>query len=81
VIASPRGRVLGASILGAQAGELIQPWTLAIARGIKLSAMAGTIAPYPTRGEASKRAAGGFYADAMASPWTQRLVRLLGRLG
>ncbi len=81
VIATPRGRVLGASILGAQAGELIQPWTLAIAQGIKLSAMAGTIAPYPTRGEASKRAAGGFYADTMSSRWTQGLVRLLLRLG
>jgi pyruvate/2-oxoglutarate dehydrogenase complex dihydrolipoamide dehydrogenase (E3) component len=81
VIASPRGRVLGASILGAQAGELIQPWTLAIAQGIKLSAMAGTIAPYPTRGEASKRAAGGFYAETMSSRWTQGLVRLLLRLG
>ncbi len=81
VIATPRGRVLGASILGAQAGELIQPWTLAIAQGIKLSAMAGTIAPYPTRGEASKRAAGGFFADQIASRWTQGLVRLLLRLG
>ena len=81
VIASPRGRVLGASILGVQAGELIQPWTLAIAQGIKLSAMAGTIAPYPTRGEASKRAAGGFYADKISSRWTQGLVRLLLRLG
>jgi len=80
VIATPRGRVLGASILGAQAGELIQPWTLAIAQGIKLSAMAGTIAPYPTRGEASKRAAGGFYADKISSRWTQGLVRLLLRL-
>lgn len=81
VIATPRGRVLGASILGAQAGELIQPWTLAIAQGIKLSAMAGTIAPYPTRGEAGKRAAGGFYADKISSRWTQGLVRLLLKLG
>ena len=81
VIATPRGRVLGASILGAQAGELIQPWTLAIAQGIKLSAMAGTIAPYPTRGEAGKRAAAGFYGDKISSRWTQGLVRLLLRLG
>jgi pyruvate/2-oxoglutarate dehydrogenase complex dihydrolipoamide dehydrogenase (E3) component len=81
VIANPRGRILGVSILGAQAGELIQPWTLAIARGIGLSAMAGTIAPYPTLGEASKRAAGSFYTDKMSAKWTQRLVRLLLRLG
>jgi pyruvate/2-oxoglutarate dehydrogenase complex dihydrolipoamide dehydrogenase (E3) component len=81
VIATPRGRILGASILGAQAGESIQPWTLAIGQGLKLSAMAGTIAPYPTRGEASKRAAGSFYADKISSRWTQGLVRLLLKLG
>ncbi len=81
VIASPRGRILGASILGAQAGELIQPWTLAIARGIGLSAMAGTIVPYPTLGEVGKRAAGSFYAEKVSSKWTQRLVRLLLSLG
>ena len=33
VIATPRGRVLGVSILGARAGELIQLWGLAIQQG------------------------------------------------
>ena len=81
VVATPRGRILGASILGAHAGESIQPWILAIARRIGLSAMAGTIAPYPTLGEASKRAAASFYAEKMFSERTKRLVRLLLRLG
>ena len=81
VVATPRGRILGASILGAHAGESIQPWILAISRRIGLSAMAGTIAPYPTLGEASKRAAASFYAEKMFSERTKRLVRLLLRLG
>ena len=81
VIATPRGRVLGAAILGAQAGELIQPWILAISRRIGLSAMAGMIVPYPTLGEASKRAAAGFYTQKLFSERTKRLVRLLLRLG
>ncbi len=81
VIATPRGRVLGAAILGAQAGELIQPWILAISRRIGLSAMAGMIVPYPTLGEASKRAAAGFYTQKLFSERTNRLVRLLLRLG
>ena len=81
VVATPRGRILGASILGAHAGESIQPWILAISRRIGLSAMAGTIAPYPTLGEASKRAAASFYAEKMFSEGTKRLVRLLLRLG
>ncbi len=81
VIATPRGRILGASILGAHAGESIQPWILAVARRIGLSAMAGTIAPYPTLGEAGKRAAASFYAEKLFSERTKRLVRLLLRLG
>jgi pyruvate/2-oxoglutarate dehydrogenase complex dihydrolipoamide dehydrogenase (E3) component len=81
VVATPRGRVLGASILGIHAGDLIQPWVLAIAQGLKLSALAQMVAPYPTRGEASKRAAGSFFAPKLFSERTKRLVRLLARLG
>ncbi len=43
--------------------------------------MAGTIAPYPTLGEANKRAAVSFYAEKLFSEHTKRLVRLLLRLG
>jgi len=81
VIATPRGRVLGASIVGAQAGELIQPWVLAIAQGIKLGALAQMIAPYPTLGEASKRAAGAFFTPSLFSARTRRLVRFLACFG
>jgi len=81
VVTRRNGRVLGASILGAQAGELIQPWALAIGRGLKVGAIATMIAPYPTLGEVSKRAAGSFFAPKLFSERTRRLVRLLGRLG
>ncbi|MEQ8965988.1 MAG: FAD-dependent oxidoreductase [Azospirillaceae bacterium] len=80
-ICTPRGRILGAGIVGAQAGELIQPWILAIAKKIGIGALATMIAPYPTRGEASKRAAGAFYTPSLFSPRTRRLVALLRRLG
>jgi len=81
VIATPRGRVLGASILGAHAGDLIQTWGLAIAQGLKVSALAGMIAPYPTLGEVNKRAAGSFYTAALFSPKVRRLVRFLALFG
>jgi pyruvate/2-oxoglutarate dehydrogenase complex dihydrolipoamide dehydrogenase (E3) component len=81
VIADKRGRVLGAAILAPHAGELIQPWILAVANGLKLSAIANMIAPYPTLGEASKRAAGSFYTPLLFNKRMQRLVRLLRRLG
>ena len=53
------GRILGASILGAGAGDLILPWALAISQKLKVGALANLIVPYPTRSEASKRAAAG----------------------
>ncbi len=81
VIATPRGRVLGVSILGARAGELIQLWGLAIQQGLKLSAVARMIAPYPTLGEVNKRAAGSFYTAALFGPRLRRLVRVLAKFG
>lgn len=73
-------RLIGAGILSPNAGELIGQWTLAIARKIPLSAMAGLIAPYPTRSEAGKRAAGSYFAAQLFSERTKTLVRLLGWL-
>ncbi len=81
VIATRRGRILGASIVGAHAGELIQPWVLAISRKLRISAMANLIAPYPTLGEINKRVAGSFYAESLFSPRTRAIVRLLRRFG
>ena len=81
VIARRNGRVLGASIIGAHAGELIQSWGLAISGGLKLATIAGMIAPYPTLSEVSKRAAGSFFTPKLFSDRTRRLVRLLAKLG
>jgi pyruvate/2-oxoglutarate dehydrogenase complex dihydrolipoamide dehydrogenase (E3) component len=81
VVVGRRGRILGASIVGAQAGELIMPWVLAIGQGLKIGALANMIVPYPTRGEVSKRAAGSYYTAKLFSPRTRWLVRQLARLG
>jgi pyruvate/2-oxoglutarate dehydrogenase complex dihydrolipoamide dehydrogenase (E3) component len=81
IVTTPRGRILGAAILGAAAGDLILPWALAISQKLKIGAMANLIVPYPTRGEAGKRAAGSFYTPALFAPRTHRLVRLLARFG
>ncbi|HEV2300243.1 MAG TPA: FAD-dependent oxidoreductase, partial [Stellaceae bacterium] len=75
------GQILGAAILGQNAGDLILPWTLAIARGLKIGAMANLVVPYPTRGEAGKRAAGAFYAPRLFSARSRALVRFLARFG
>jgi pyruvate/2-oxoglutarate dehydrogenase complex dihydrolipoamide dehydrogenase (E3) component len=44
-VATKSGRILGTSILGAHAGELIQVWVLAIGQGLNVKALAGMIAP------------------------------------
>jgi pyruvate/2-oxoglutarate dehydrogenase complex dihydrolipoamide dehydrogenase (E3) component len=81
IVTRSNGRILGASILGAGAGDLILPWALAISQKLKISALANLIVPYPTRGEAGKRAAGSYYTPTLFSPRTHRLVRLLARFG
>jgi pyruvate/2-oxoglutarate dehydrogenase complex dihydrolipoamide dehydrogenase (E3) component len=81
VVTRSNGRILGASILGAGASDLILPWALAIAQRLKIGAMANLIVPYPTRGEASKRAAGSYYTPTLFSARTRRLVRFLARFG
>jgi pyruvate/2-oxoglutarate dehydrogenase complex dihydrolipoamide dehydrogenase (E3) component len=81
VVATAKGRVLGVSIVGAGAGELLLPWTLAIDRRLKLSALAGTIVAYPTMSEVSARVAGSFYLQKFLNERTRRVVRLLARLG
>lgn len=80
VVVTAKGRILGAGIAGLHAGELIQPWILAIDRGMRIGALANIIAPYPTLGEANKRAAGSFYTPKLFTPRIRKLVRLLMRI-
>ena len=79
IITDARGRIHGVSLLGAEAGELLGLWSLAMAQRLTLRAITQLILPYPTRGDIAKRAAGVFYAPKLFSPWPKRLVRL--RLG
>ena len=80
LVVDKRGRVLGAGLVGPNAGETIGMWTLAIARRIPLSALAGMIVPYPTRAEAGKRAAGVFFTPRLFSNASRRAVKWLSRL-
>lgn len=80
-VVSKRGKILGATIVGSQAGELILPWVLGISKGLKIGDMASIIAPYPTLSEVSKRAAGSFFTPALFSNRTKWLVRFLGAFG
>jgi len=79
VVTNGRGRVLGATIVGAHAGELITPWALAISQGLNIRAVAETVVPYPTFGEINKRAAMMFFASIAANPRVRRVIQWLRR--
>jgi pyruvate/2-oxoglutarate dehydrogenase complex dihydrolipoamide dehydrogenase (E3) component len=73
-----RGKPVGASIAGAEAGELIALWAMAIANNLPISAIANTILPYPTLNEVSKRAAGAYFSPKLFdSPMVKRVVRFV----
>ncbi len=77
-----RGKPVGASIAGAQAGELIQTWALVIANGLKIGAVATMVSPYPTLGEINKRAAGQYYTPRLfESERVKKVVRFVQRFG
>lgn len=75
-----KGRPVGASIVGASAGDLIGVWALAIANNLKMSQVAGMVAPYPTLGEVNKRAAGAYFSPRLfESAMVKKVVGLVQR--
>jgi len=75
-----RGKVLGATILGAQAGELLHEIVLAMQTGAKIGAISAAIHAYPTRAQIHRRVVNTYYGRKLFSPGTRRLVRWLNRL-
>jgi pyruvate/2-oxoglutarate dehydrogenase complex dihydrolipoamide dehydrogenase (E3) component len=72
-----RGRILGVGVVGANAGEVIQPWVLAMTEGLKIRAIAGMVAPYPTLGEINRRAAVNYFSGLASNPWVRRVIGVL----
>lgn len=76
-----KGRPVGVSIVGPQAGEQIALWSLAIVNRLKLGQIAAMVAPYPTLSEINKRAAGAYFSPRLfQSPAIKRIVRLIQRV-
>ncbi|MEP3329288.1 FAD-dependent oxidoreductase [Sedimentitalea sp.] len=74
------GRPVGATIVGHRAGDLISLWSLAIANNLKMSQIAGMVAPYPTYGEINKRAAGAYFSPRLFdNPRVKQVVGLVQR--
>lgn len=81
VITTRRGRVVGATIVGAHAGELIATWTLAVRKRLTVRELAELTVAYPTFAEIGKRAAVSSYSRSLTNPLMRRIIMLLRRLG
>ncbi|GIX34422.1 MAG: pyridine nucleotide-disulfide oxidoreductase [Lysobacteraceae bacterium] len=70
-----KDRILGVTIVGAHAGELLAEFTLAMKHGLGLNKILATIHPYPTWAEGNKYAAGEWkraHAPQAALRWLAR---------
>ncbi len=77
------GKILGASILGAHAGEMISQYALAMKNGVSLRDFADTIHPYPSYGLGARRAADQWYIKNQSETlvkWIQRIFRYRGEI-
>ena len=81
IVVARNGRILGAGIAGPHAGELIQPWALAISSRLKIKAMVDMIPAYPTLGEVNRRAAITFYGKLPEKPLVRKVIRWLKIFG
>ena len=81
VITSRKGRILGATVVGRHAGEIIQPWVLAITKKMSIKDMTSPIIPYPTLSELNKRTAISYYEKSLSNPWLRKAIRLLAKFG
>jgi pyruvate/2-oxoglutarate dehydrogenase complex dihydrolipoamide dehydrogenase (E3) component/uncharacterized membrane protein YdjX (TVP38/TMEM64 family) len=73
-----KDRILGATIVGHHAAELLAEWVLAMRHGIGLNKILGTIHVYPTWAEANKYAAGAWkraHAPERLLGWVERYHR------
>jgi pyruvate/2-oxoglutarate dehydrogenase complex dihydrolipoamide dehydrogenase (E3) component len=81
VVTAKRGRILGATIVGEHAGELIQLWVMAMSKKMKIGAITSIVFAYPTLSEISKRAAYQYYAPSLTNPNIRRIIGWLRIFG
>jgi len=81
VVTDSKGMILGATIVGAQAGEMITAWTLAVAQRMNIRAFTDIVIPYPTLSEIGKRAAIDFFTPSLTRPLLRRIIAWLRIFG
>ena len=74
-----RRKVVGVTIVGAHAGELLLPWTQIITGKATAFALGSAIVAYPSRSEIAKAAAFQAYAPTVFGTWPKRWAALVAR--
>jgi pyruvate/2-oxoglutarate dehydrogenase complex dihydrolipoamide dehydrogenase (E3) component len=72
------GKILGATVVGAHAGELISEYAVAMRNGVSMRGIADTIHPYPSWGLGARRAADQWYIKNQ-SEWSVKLIKTIFR--
>ena len=81
LVCDKKGKILGASILGVGAGDLINEYIFAMKNNMPLQKISGTIHIYPSMGQIVKRGADQYYSEKLFSGWFPKLSKFLIRMG
>ncbi len=82
VITDPKGRLLGAHMVGPHAGELLQELVLGVRMGLKVMDISQTVHPYPAFVQMARRAANVYYVQTIfENPRRVAWLRWLGGFG
>jgi pyruvate/2-oxoglutarate dehydrogenase complex dihydrolipoamide dehydrogenase (E3) component len=81
VITSWGGRILGATIVGHDAGEQIALWSFALANRMNIRSMLSYVPPYPSRAEISRQVAETFRSPGLTLGWRRRIIEFLRNFG
>ncbi|HEY7231429.1 MAG TPA: FAD-dependent oxidoreductase [Pseudolabrys sp.] len=81
VITTQKGTIVGVTIVGVQAGELIAMWALAVTRSLNIRDLTKVVLPYPTLSELGKRAAIDYFTPNLTGTWVRRIIAWLRIFG
>jgi pyruvate/2-oxoglutarate dehydrogenase complex dihydrolipoamide dehydrogenase (E3) component len=81
MVTNKKGLILGVSIVGLGAGEMMNMWALAITNKMKVGDVVGYVSPYPTLSEIGKRAAVTNYTSLAKKPMIRSLIKFLQKFG
>jgi pyruvate/2-oxoglutarate dehydrogenase complex dihydrolipoamide dehydrogenase (E3) component len=80
MILNEKEKPIGIQILGPRAGDLLGEWAAALNGGVRLSALAAAVHPYPTLGEINKKVAGAWLAEKIFSEKIKKGLRFFFQL-